>query len=73
MPKPKKLTKKLKENEFYCVVCRSRVKCDNIKFKKIKNSKLGYVPALTGKDKYGDKLFKFVKWKDESMLKKKYV
>ena len=77
MPRCNKLRTKLKENEFYCVSCCRRVKCnhDDIRFKNIKNKRAigNKVPALKCVCKSCDtNLTKFVKRKDTERLKKKY-
>lgn len=72
----KRSSKRLKEQEFYCVAERKRVKIpkDDIGVKKFKNrSRKGGVPALVGYSKrLGCKVIKFVKSKDYKRLEKKY-
>jgi predicted SprT family Zn-dependent metalloprotease len=47
MPRgPKPLKSRLKKNEFYCLSCRKKVTGDDIKERKVKNSKRGSVPML---------------------------
>ena len=71
------MPKKMKQRQFYCVVCNKRLTCpeDDIKFKKLKNKKVkGGVPALKCYCKSCDtNLTKFVKRKDAASLKKKYA
>lgn len=67
---PRKLQTKLKQQEFYCVQCRARVKCpmDDIRVQTDRAGK----PRMVCKDKYGHKLFKYIKWDSENKLRKKY-
>ena len=62
MPRgPKPLTKKLKEDEFYCVKCRKRVKSPDFTVKKIKNSKRTNIHMMKGNCKNcGTNLNKFI-------------
>lgn len=73
---PRKLGKKLKQQEFYCVQCRKRVKCnaDDMCLRKVRNYKRkGGVPMLAGHCKKCDcNVNKFVKVKDAAKLQKKY-
>ena len=68
MPRgPTPLKSKLKKNEFYCVYCRGRVRAspDDICVKKIRNKKLGSVPALKSYcHKCDTSLTKFIKQSD---------
>jgi len=71
------MPKKLGQNDFYCVGCRRKVKCnpDDIYYKDIRNykAKNGKVPALKCGCKGCDgNLTKFVKRKDAARLKKKF-
>lgn len=71
--RPRKLTSKLKEGEFYCVSCRKRCKGDSIKVKKIRNKKLGPIPALKSKcPKCDTNVTKFIKWDSEKDMVSKY-
>lgn len=73
MPRgPKPLKTKLKKNEFYCVKCRNRVKCDSadICVKKIQNRKIGYIPALKCHCKCGTSLTKFIRRDQEKDAKR---
>lgn len=76
MPRgPKPLKTKLKKNEFYCVKCRSRVKEheEDICVKKIKNRKIGSVPALKSYcHKCGTSLTRFIKRSAEKDAKRCY-
>lgn len=67
--KPRKLRKKLTQQEFYCVESRKRIRVpkDKIKLKKDKRGR----PRLVAKHQ-GCELYKYVKFADESKLKKKY-
>jgi hypothetical protein len=72
---PSKLKTPLKQQEFYCLSCRKRVKCTatNICVKSFKNKKLGKVPTLRAYCKKCDcYLSKFIKHKDAARLTKKY-
>ena len=66
----------MKQRQFFCVSCNRRVTCpaDEICFKRLKNRKVrGGVPALKCHcGKCDQTLYKFVKHKDASKLKKKY-
>lgn len=70
MAKPRKLQKKLRQQEFYCVQCRKRVKCSAEDIR-VKNDRAGN-PRMVCKDTQGHKLFKYIKWADEKRLKKKF-
>lgn len=50
MTKPMPLKTKLKQNEFYCVMCRCRValNSDDIRFKDAHSSKRKNIPMLKG-------------------------
>jgi len=68
---------KLKQNQFYCVVCRSRKTAlsKDICVKEYKNhiAKYGYTPALRSRCNSCDTpLTKFIKYKDNNRLTKKY-
>ena len=57
-----KLRTPLKENEFYCVKLRKRVKGQNICVTYFNNNKIGRVPALTATcPETGINLIKFIK------------
>jgi hypothetical protein len=60
----------MKQNEFYCVACGKRVSChgEDIRVRNDRNGK----PRMVSKDKHGHKLFKYIKYADESALKRKY-
>lgn len=69
------MPKKMKQQQFYCVSCNSRVSlpADDIWFKMGKSSKRKKLPMLKGKCKKCDgKLTKFVKIKDSQKLKSKF-
>lgn len=74
--KSRRLSRRLKEQEFYCVGERKRVKIpkQDIGVKKFKNrSRKGGVPALVGYSKrLKCNVIKFVKSKDYKRLEKKY-
>jgi hypothetical protein len=75
MPKPKPLKGKLKQDEFYCVCCRKKVKGGDIRLKLQKNYKAegGKVPMLKSSCKNCDcHLNKFVKRSNVPKLKEKY-
>ena len=76
MPRgPKPLKTKLKKNEMYCVKCRSRVKCnpEDICVEKIRNRKVGYVPALKCYcNKCDTSLTRFIKRSAEKEAKRCY-
>jgi hypothetical protein len=65
-----RLKTKLKQQEFYCVECRKRVKCcaDDIRIETDRAGK----PRMIGEDKYGHLLFKYIKWDAEDRLARKY-
>jgi len=73
---PSKLTTKLKQEEFYCVSCRGRVKVEggDICVKIYNNSKTGRsTPALRGRcSKCGTNLTKFIKTTSTSAMLSKY-
>ena len=74
---PTKLKTPLKQQEFYCVCCRKRVKStkENICVKLFKKKKMpnGKIPALRSWCKKCDcNLTKFIKHKDQTRLTKKY-
>lgn len=62
------------QNQFYCVACRKRVKCDkdDICLALLKNKKRGEVPALRCQCACGTNLTKFVSLKDVEKLADKY-
>ncbi len=73
MPNP--LKTKLKEQEFYCVKCRKRVKVasDDMGvhlFKKVKTRMK--VPALVGECKCDTTVVKFIKHDDQDRFTRKY-
>ena len=67
---------KLKQNQFYCVACRSRVTshADDMCVKEYKNrrAKTGYTPTLKSECSCGTPLTKFIKYKDVNKLANKY-
>ncbi len=65
-----RLKTKLRQQEFYCVECRKRVSSYAYDIM-VKDDRAGK-PRMEGYDKHGHKLFKYIKWNDESKLKKKY-
>lgn len=67
---PRKLQKKLKQTEFYCVECRKRVKVPTEDIQ-VSIDKQGR-PRLEGMDKYNHKLFKYIKFSHEDKLGKKF-
>jgi|UniRef100_A0A6C0CZL1 hypothetical protein len=73
---PAKLQKKLKEQEFYCVSCRKRVKIehDDICVDVIKNKKVrGGIPALRGIcQKCDANVIKFIKVDKKAQMVDKY-
>jgi len=73
---PNKLRSKLKQNEFFCVVCGKRVKAnaDDMYVKVFKNKRVkGGVPALRARcDKCEYNLTKFIKHADKDKMVKKY-
>lgn len=72
---PNKLKTKLRENEFYCVSCRARVKSDSdsICVKVYNNSRSGPTPALKGEcSSCGAKLTKFIKRDSTEKMVSKY-
>lgn len=73
MPKP--LKTKLKQQEFYCVKCRKRVKVasDDMGVSVFKNGKTGMkVPALVGDCKCDTTVVKFIKHDDQVKFTQKY-
>lgn len=74
--KPRKLKAPLKENEFYCVSCRGRVKVDKddmcVQMLKNKRSSDGKVPALRARCDCKTNLTKFVKRADVKELVDEY-
>lgn len=72
----KSLKTKLKQQEFYCVCCRKRVKvpADDICVKVYKNYKIkGGVPALNGICKKCDcNVIKFIKHENKQRMIKKF-
>lgn len=73
---PRKLTSKLKEDEFYCVSCRGRVKSNGgaICVEIYNNRRTGRsTPALRGQcAKCGTNLTKFIKTSSTSAMLNKY-
>lgn len=71
---PASLRKKLKQDEFYCVSCRARVKGDDICVDVLKNRRVkGGVPTLAGYCKRcGTNVYKFVKRSAKDRLVDKY-
>lgn len=71
-----KLRSKLKQQEFYCVKCRNRVKinADDICVTTLKNKKVkGGVPTLIGScAKCDTDMYKFIKRADKARLTKKF-
>lgn len=61
---------KLKPSEFYCVACAKNIKAktEDIRVEKDKNKR----PRLVSYDRFGHKLFKYIKQADEQKLKNKY-
>jgi hypothetical protein len=73
MPKP--LKTKLKQQEFYCVKCRKRVKIasDDMGVSVFKNEKTGMkVPSLVGNCKCDTTVIKFIKHDDQDRFTQKY-
>ncbi len=73
----KKLKTKLKQNQFYCVVCctRKTVSAINMCVKEYKNhrAKHGYTPTLKSHcNTCGTPLTKFIKYNDTDRLTDKY-
>lgn len=64
----------MSQNQFYCVSCRKRVKCDanDMCLDLLKNKKRGEVPALRCVCSCGTNLIKFVKLDDVEKLADKY-
>lgn len=69
-----KLDSPLKENEFYCVKARTKVKGENIRLDFYENKKTGrLVPALRGySTKYDCNLTKFIPVDKVEQMRKKY-
>lgn len=66
---------KMKETEFYCVKCRSRVQADHsdIRVTTYKNKKIvGGTPALVSVCDCDTKLIKFIKHENKGIFTKKY-
>ena len=74
LKKPTKLKEPLKENEFYCVGCRKRVKIPVANMcVKMNHTSKRTVPTLIGKcEKCKCKLNKFIKNDSVSEMTKKY-
>lgn len=72
---PAKLRTKLKQEEFYCVSCRKRVKGDDICIKTFRNKRMvgGSVPTMTGTCKKCEtNVYKFIKHSAKDRLTEKY-
>jgi hypothetical protein len=71
---PAKLRTKLKQEEFYCVKCRKRVKGDDICIKTFKNKKsFGGIPTMMASCKKCDtSVYKFIKHSAKDRLTDKY-
>ncbi len=65
-----KLKTKLKQQEFYCVACQKRVSCVARDIQ-VTNDRGGR-PRMESEDKHGHRLFKYIKWNDETKLKRKF-
>jgi hypothetical protein len=71
---PGKLRTKLKQEEFYCVSCRKRVKGYDICIKTLKNKKMvGGIPTMMALcNKCLTTVYKFIKHSDKDRLTDKY-
>ena len=71
---PSTLKTKLKQEEFYCVSCRGRVKGTDICIETLKNKRIkGGVPTMVGDcKKCKSEVFKFIKHSQKTKLTKKY-
>ena len=71
---PARLKTGLKQDEFYCVACRGRVKADDMCVKIFRNKKIeGGAPALVGGCKKCDtNVTKFIKHSSVDKFSEKY-
>ena len=69
--RPRKLKSKMKQNEFYCVSCRKKVKAANEDIK-IKKDKRGRPRMVADCTKCPHKLYKYIKFDKEKSLKHKF-
>lgn len=74
MTHPKKLKSPMKQNEFYCVSCRKKVRAhdDDIKIRKDKRGRPRMVASTSSTSKCNHKLYKYISFDKETKLKNKY-